>query len=189
MAPSPAAASVASLCSSQGNVELHAAKRSSTPRVEALDLLLVAVLGVVLYHFGFWGPGSNGIPAIPWLMPVAKYGFRGVPAFFVISGFVIAYSTEGRTAVGFAIARFGRIYPNFVFCMTLTFLALLVWGPPHFEATPAQWFANLFIAAPALGPPLHGCGLPAQRWTREFLTGHAVRFGRTRPSGAKVSTL
>jgi peptidoglycan/LPS O-acetylase OafA/YrhL len=125
-----------------------------TSRVEALDLLrLVAVLGVVLYHFGFWGPASNGIPqaAIPWLAPVAKYGFLGVPAFFVISGFVIAYSAEGRTAIGFAIARFSRIYPTFVFCMTLTFLAILIWGPPHFKASLAQWFANLFIAAPALG--------------------------------------
>jgi peptidoglycan/LPS O-acetylase OafA/YrhL len=110
-------------------------------------------------------------------MPVAKYGFLGVPAFFVISGFVIAYSAEGRTAVGFAIARFSRLYPNFVFCMTLTFLALLVWGPPHFEATPSQWFANLFIHGGGAWSALHGCGLPAQRWTREFLTGRAVRFG------------
>src|SRR6185369_12621027 len=68
---------------------------SSTSRVEALDLLrLVAVLGVLLYHFGFWGPASHGVPqvALPWLAPVAKYGFLGVPGFFVISGFVIAYS-------------------------------------------------------------------------------------------------
>jgi peptidoglycan/LPS O-acetylase OafA/YrhL len=76
-----------------------------------------------------------------------------VPAFFVISGFVIAYSAEGRTAVGFAIARFSRIYPTFVFCMTLTFLALLMWGPPQFKETLAEWVANFFIAAPALGQP------------------------------------
>ncbi|NOJ38139.1 acyltransferase family protein [Bradyrhizobium australiense] len=130
---------------------------SATPtsRVEALDLLrLVAVLGVVLYHFGFWGPASHGVPqvALPWLTPIAKYGFLGVPAFFVISGFVIAYSAEGRTATGFAIARFSRIYPTFVFCMTLTFLVIVFLGPPHFDAS-AQWLANLFIAAPALGPP------------------------------------
>jgi len=125
--------------------------------VEALDLLrLVAVMGVVLYHFGFWGPAAHGIPqvAIPSLAPVAKYGFLGVPAFFVISGFVIAYSAEGRTATGFAIARFSRIYPTFVFCMTLTFLAILYLGPPpHFEVTFIRWIANLFIAAPALGQP------------------------------------
>ena len=129
---------------------------NSTSRVEALDLLrLVAVLGVVLYHFGFWGPASHGTPqvAIPWLTPIAKYGFLGVPAFFIISGFVIAYSAEGRTATGFAIARFSRIYPTFVFCMTLTFLSIVYLGSPHFEAGFAQWFANLFIAAPALGQP------------------------------------
>ena len=129
---------------------------SKTSRVEALDLLrLVAVLGVVLYHFGFWGPAAHGMPqvAIPALAPFAKYGFLGVPAFFVISGFVIAYSAEGRTAAGFAIARFSRIYPTFVFCMTLTSLAILSLGSPHFEATFAQWVANLFIAATALGQP------------------------------------
>ncbi len=83
---------------------------SATPtsRVEALDLLrLVAVLGVVLYHFGFWGPAAHGCRSgAPLADAVAKYGFLGVPAFFVISGFVIAYSAEGRTATGFAIARF-----------------------------------------------------------------------------------
>lgn len=155
MAPSPAPASIAGVCSSSGNVELDAAKQPSNAARRSDLLRLVAVLGVVLYHFGFWGPASNGIPqaAMPWLTPVAKYGFLGVPAFFVISGFVIAYSAEGRTAVGFAIARFSRIYPTFVFCMTLTFLAILIWGPPHFDATLAQWLANLFIAAPALGQP------------------------------------
>ncbi|MDI1264804.1 MAG: acyltransferase [bacterium] len=125
-------------------------------RVEALDLLrLVAVLAVVLYHYGFWGPTSQGVPqvALPWLAPAAKYGFLGVPGFFIISGFVIAYSAEGRTATGFAIARFSRIYPTFVFCMTLTFLAIVLLGPPHFETSAAQWFANLFIAAPAFGQP------------------------------------
>ena len=129
---------------------------TSTSRVEALDLLrLVAVLGVVLYHFGFWGPAAHGVPqvALPWLTPVAKYGFLGVPGFFVISGFVIAYSAEGRTATGFAIARFSRIYPTFVFCMTLTCLAIVYLGPPHFDAGFRQWLANLFIAAPAFGQP------------------------------------
>lgn len=71
--------------------------------------------------------------------------------FFTISGFVIAYSAEGRTSIGFAIARFSRIYPTFVFCMTLTFVTLVLLGPPHFKVTFAQWIANLFIFAPALG--------------------------------------
>jgi peptidoglycan/LPS O-acetylase OafA/YrhL len=87
------------------------------------------------------------------LAPVAQYGFLGVPVFFAISGFVIAYSAEGRTPVGFAIARFSRIYPTFVLCMTLTFAVTVLLGAGHFEATPKQWLANLFVAAPLLGQP------------------------------------
>src|SRR3954463_9240577 len=85
-------------------------------RVPALDLLrLVAVLGVVAFHYGFRGPTEHGVPhvAIPELAGFGRYGFLGVSVFFVISGFVIAYSAEGRSGPGFAIARFARIYPTF----------------------------------------------------------------------------
>jgi peptidoglycan/LPS O-acetylase OafA/YrhL len=124
--------------------------------VPALDLLRLAAVGaVILYHYGFWGPASQGVPqvAIPALAPVAQYGFLGAPVFFAISGFVIAYSAEGRTPVGFAIARFSRIYPTFVLCMTLTFATTVAFGTGHFEVTRAQWLANLAIAAPFLGQP------------------------------------
>jgi peptidoglycan/LPS O-acetylase OafA/YrhL len=130
--------------------------RKDSSRLPALDLLRLAAVGaVILYHYGFWGPASHGVPqvALPALAPVAQYGFLGVPVFFAISGFVIAYSAEGRTATGFAIARFSRIYPTFVLCMTLTSGATLLFGAGHFEATPAQWFANLFVAAPLIGQP------------------------------------
>ncbi|MBN8978994.1 MAG: acyltransferase [Rhizobiales bacterium] len=126
-------------------------------RVPVLDLLrLAAVVAVVLYHYGFWGPTStNGVSqvAIPALAPIGQYGFLGVSVFFTISGFVIAYSAEGRSWVGFAIARFSRIYPTFVLCMTLTFAVTLAAGAGHFDVTRTQWFANLFIAAPFLGQP------------------------------------
>jgi peptidoglycan/LPS O-acetylase OafA/YrhL len=130
--------------------------RPDSSRVPALDLLRLAAVGaVVLYHYGFWGPASHGVPqvALPALAPVAQYGFLGVPIFFAISGFVIAYSAEGRTPLGFTIARFSRIYPTFVLCMTLTFAATALFGLGHFEVTVSQWFANLFIAAPMLGQP------------------------------------
>jgi peptidoglycan/LPS O-acetylase OafA/YrhL len=126
-------------------------------RVPVLDLMrLVAVVAVILYHYGFWGPTStNGVSqvAIPALAPSGQYGFLGVSVFFAISGFVIAYSAEGRSWVGFAIARFSRIYPTFVLCMTLTFAVTLAAGAGHFDVTRTQWFANLFIAAPFLGHP------------------------------------
>jgi peptidoglycan/LPS O-acetylase OafA/YrhL len=37
--------------------------------------------------------------------------------------------------------------------MTLTFVATITFGAGHFSVTPAQWFANLFVAAPFLGQP------------------------------------
>jgi peptidoglycan/LPS O-acetylase OafA/YrhL len=116
-------------------------------RVPALDLLrLVAVLGVAAFHFGLQGPA--GMVAVPDMTPVARYGFMGVSAFFVISGFVIAYSAEGRTATSFAIARFSRIYPTFLFCMTITFVAVQFFGAPYFQTTFQQWASNLVIVAP-----------------------------------------
>jgi peptidoglycan/LPS O-acetylase OafA/YrhL len=125
-------------------------------RLPALDLLrLAAVAGVILYHYGFWGPYSHGtyLVALPELAPIAQYGFLGVPVFFAISGFVIAFSAEGRTPMGFAIARFSRIYPTFVVCMTITFVAVALFGSGHFEVTARKWLYNLFIAAPMLGQP------------------------------------
>ena len=130
--------------------------RTKSTRLPALDLLRLAAVGaVILYHFGFWGPASHGVPevALPALAPFAQYGFLGVPVFFAISGFVIAYSAEGRSPTGFAIARFSRIYPTFVLCMTITFLATVVFGAGHFEVTVKQWFANLFVGATLIGEP------------------------------------
>ena len=48
--------------------------------------------------------------------PTRSTDFWAFPS-LIISEFVIAYSAEGRTPVGFAIARFSRIYPTFLFCV------------------------------------------------------------------------
>jgi peptidoglycan/LPS O-acetylase OafA/YrhL len=126
-------------------------------RLEVLDLLrVVAILAVVFFHYAFRGAAGDDAfttLSLPGLAPFAKYGYLGVQLFFIISGFVIAYSAEGRSAVEFGIARIARIYPCFIICMTLTFLITLALGTRNFQTSPAQWLANLVIAAPALHRP------------------------------------
>ena len=125
-------------------------------RVASLDLLRgFAVLAVILFHYTFRGAAADNFTSIsiPEFTDLAKYGYFGVQLFFVISGFVIAFSADGRSATEFAIARLARIYPGFVFCMTVTFIITLACGAPRFDATGSQWFANLFIVAPALKQP------------------------------------
>jgi peptidoglycan/LPS O-acetylase OafA/YrhL len=129
--------------------------RHATPggRVGVLDLLrLLAALAVVFFHLGFRGRTLEVTDfSLPDWEPVLKYGYLGVQMFFVISGFVIAYSAEGRTPMQFAIARFARIYPMFVLCMTLTFLVVVNFGAPYLHATISQWVANLIIKPELLG--------------------------------------
>jgi peptidoglycan/LPS O-acetylase OafA/YrhL len=133
---------------------------SSTPikqdHVPGIDLLrLLAALAVVLFHYGYRGARAEDLTTVslPALEPIAKYGWFGVQLFFVISGFVIARSAIGRTAVEFGIARAGRLWPAFLVCTTLTFLATWILGAPRFETSIPHWLANLTMLAPAFRQP------------------------------------
>src|SRR5688500_5224874 len=131
-----------------------AAAAPAKVRIEALDVLrLFAALAVVLFHYAFRGAAADDLTrvSLPALAPVAKYGYLGVDFFFIISGFVIAWSAEGRTWFQFSVARAARIYPAFVFCMTATFAAILFFGRPRFETSLSQWAANLLVFSPAVG--------------------------------------
>jgi peptidoglycan/LPS O-acetylase OafA/YrhL len=121
-----------------------------------LDLLrLLAALAVVLFHYAFRGAAADGFTKIslPLLEPVAKYGSFGVELFFVISGFVIARSAIGRTAIDFGVARAARLWPVFAVCTTLTFIVTYCFGAPRFETSFVHWAANLTMLSPAFGQP------------------------------------
>lgn len=127
----------------------------SGQRIYNLDgLRLVAAMAVVLFHFVFHGPVMQTIPAVErsgWMVGAAQYGYLGVSVFFLISGYVIAYSANGRSALEFAIARFTRLYPTFALIMSLTALVTLLFGAPHFYTGSQQYLANLTMMAPAFG--------------------------------------
>ena len=131
-----------------------AVRTSAGSRIAGLDLLrLAAALAVLVFHYCFRGVAGQNLSqvAFPEIAGIAKYGFLGVDLFFMISGFVIAASAEGRTAWSFAVARAGRLYPAHVVCTTLTALAIALWGIAPHHAGFVQWLANLTMAAPVLG--------------------------------------
>jgi peptidoglycan/LPS O-acetylase OafA/YrhL len=101
-----------------------------------LDLVRFgAAIFVTLYHLSyFWWLPAHKYEATPkyWsglsaLHEPFRWGWVGVTVFFVVSGFVIAYSAQGRSAGHFVRSRVLRLYPAAWICATLT-LVLVRWG-------------------------------------------------------------
>lgn len=124
-------------------------------RIVRLDgLRFLAALCVVFFHYAFRGAAAGVTPALDlpsWLIGMSQYGYLGVSMFFMISGFVIAYSASERAPLEFAAARFARLYPSHLAAMTLTFLVVVAFGAPLFTASLAQYAANLSMLAPLFG--------------------------------------
>jgi peptidoglycan/LPS O-acetylase OafA/YrhL len=99
-----------------------------------VDLIrFVAAIMVVLYHFAFFSwhepvselGGRAAIGTAPRFEPLVSltwFGWVGVEIFFVLSGFLIASSAEGRSCVLFVRSRLRRIVPGLWFFATLTFI-------------------------------------------------------------------
>jgi peptidoglycan/LPS O-acetylase OafA/YrhL len=103
-----------------------------------LDLLrFFAAFWVMNFHYFL---GLSG--ALSWY----RYGNLGVQLFFIISGFVIVQSLQGKTLKEFAIGRFIRLFPLFwILCTATYILTLLV---PH--ANPVS-FTEYLISMTMLG--------------------------------------
>nr|WP_250808108.1 acyltransferase [Neorhizobium tomejilense] len=124
--------------------------KNSTHRLPVLDLMrFAAALGVLFFHFLYAGAEEGVYPGIA-PMSAFSLGWLGVDVFFVISGLVIAISTEGRTAVSFAKARFIRLFPAFFVCSALGALA---WGlfSTHKIDLLVQWIVGLTFVPGAFG--------------------------------------
>ena len=92
-------------------------KTSTQNRLANLDLLrLLAAVMVVFYHYTYSGyaTGSWNPVAYPELSPITQHFWGGVSLFFIISGFVIAYSAQNRSAFDFLTSRIARLYPAFI---------------------------------------------------------------------------
>ncbi|SHG99532.1 acyltransferase family protein [Bradyrhizobium erythrophlei] len=84
-----------------------------------IDVLrFLAAFLVAGFHLGYLNDIADFTPV--WL--VTWFGWIGVEVFFVISGFVIANSANGKTPAQFLRGRALRLYPAVWFCATLTLI-------------------------------------------------------------------
>lgn len=101
-------------------------------RFYEIDLLrFLAALTVVIYHYTYRGfaEGHYSPLGFPELGRFTRYGYLGVELFFIISGYVVLLSAQGKTVRQFFLSRVTRLYPAFWVACTLTFLVKLLWGP------------------------------------------------------------
>ncbi|MGY2996979.1 acyltransferase family protein [Mesorhizobium sp. URHB0026] len=108
-----------------------------------VDLLrFIAAVMVMFYHYGFWvwaypdgmaGQAAGVILPQRGLGQFTSSGWVGVPIFFVISGFIIAFSAENSTPLMFVWARVKRLGPAVWICAPITVIVALCVGTtwPH----------------------------------------------------------
>jgi peptidoglycan/LPS O-acetylase OafA/YrhL len=98
-----------------------------TKQILGLDLVRVtAALLVVLFHLGYAinvNPGGT-LVTYQWIDPYVRFGWVGVEIFFVLSGFVIAYSASSSTPSNFVRSRAIRLYPSAWICASITLFTL-----------------------------------------------------------------
>jgi len=132
-------------------------------------LRFVAATAVVVFHAIATGKAYLASPAATTLFKIFEYGHYGVDLFFVISGFIIYYSTERSdpSPLQFLRRRVERIIPVYWF-LTLLIVALALLMPQVFRGT--NWLdihhlvTSLFFVSFTDGvPPLLYVG-----WSLEY---------------------
>ncbi|WP_300755503.1 acyltransferase [Janthinobacterium sp.] len=106
--------------------------------VIGLDALrFIAAMLVVAYHYGFWfwadpspvsSPQLQHLISFPELFASTHFGWVGVQIFFVISGFVIAFSGERSGGFDFLVSRVVRLGPGVWICASVTLVAVVTAG-------------------------------------------------------------
>ena len=114
----------------------HDGHRAASKRPEILPLTglrAVAAIWVVLHHIELPATSPD------WLHKIAQCGFVGVPLFFMLSGFVLAYNyptlslREPRKVLRFWVARIARVMPLYWAVLLLAVLQREVRDIPQDE--------------------------------------------------------
>jgi peptidoglycan/LPS O-acetylase OafA/YrhL len=125
-------------------------KPTTSQRLWLLDMArFAAAMMVVMVHFGAhnWRDDQYQTIRYPALEAWTEYGFMGVPLFFMISGFVICLSAQGRFWARFAAARCLRIYPALWIACSISYLLILAFGHDHrfYDVSFGQYITSMFL--------------------------------------------
>jgi peptidoglycan/LPS O-acetylase OafA/YrhL len=134
---------------------VHARVETRPSQIVGIDVMrFLAAMMVAIYHITYisWAdPGTRGdAAAMPFLAfrtwaPFVDTGWVGVQIFFVISGFVIAYTANGRSPADFIKGRAQRLVPSVWICATMSVGALLLSGSPSWEVAKAYLLSLIFF--------------------------------------------
>jgi peptidoglycan/LPS O-acetylase OafA/YrhL len=162
--------------------------KRSDRHIVGLDLIrFCAALMVTLFHLSYWSwaPAetltksvSGGSLQFPTLAGFTWVGWVGVEIFFVISGFVIAYSAAGASPSAFLRSRILRLYPAAWVCATATLIAVLLLGRGTSD-TPAEYLRamTLWIQGPWIDGVYWTLGIEIVFYAVIFLVLCLGRFG------------
>src|SRR5689334_18623603 len=122
---------------------------TDAPRIDSLTGLRFLAAGAVLLHHTFAPTILNpGVVRLPGTRHLAVVGYVGVTAFFVLSGFVLAWSWDDRrTKAGFYGRRFARVWPLHALTFMTVVLAIepVVGGVGNVDTSPARAAAGLAL--------------------------------------------
>jgi peptidoglycan/LPS O-acetylase OafA/YrhL len=147
-------------------------------KLQSIQILRgIAALLVVIFHVRaqeMLAIGGNGLAEMPFLNGFVNNGFAGVDLFFVISGFIMVYVTDGvrpgiRSSLDFLFARATRIYPLWWFFSALMIAMMISYNLLGFGANWEQTLQGQpmvpYLFKSFLLIPQYAFPLPAVGWT------------------------
>lgn len=147
-----------------------------------------AALAVVISHYYgvFWSNRAavesiTNAPALPlethaipgyisWLhfSPIFNWGAYGVALFFLISGFVIPFSLQKMSWVGFTVNRVLRIMPTYFVGFSVSLLAILISSEYFLREWPFSIREVLIHYIPGIRDIMWSRGIDGIVWTLEI---------------------
>ncbi|ELZ5051217.1 acyltransferase [Enterobacter asburiae] len=129
----------------------------------------VAALLVVFYHYKTMAGLENSSGVLGALL---NAGGIGVTIFFILSGFIMIYSSEGKSsALEFAISRFSRIYPAYLFFILISFAVSGAMSTFHYESKTISFLTSfVFLPYEMINIPAYidFSGASGVRWTLNY---------------------